>query len=200
MFVELKDAFRPEWKKLVIPIILLVIYAILVNHFYQFGSLEDKYVCQLASLNEDYVVYRLSNQTSVLGYNNTVEKLGNLRSEIGDEISRISVPNVLFLIVETVDPLIPAPCESANQTGAYVCKYYSSKETQDCLADIAVFMNGGNATGVEQSSRPAYEKVSYFDVGFNSILIFLEGYIISCLLALGYKLSKRRIQSARAIR
>jgi hypothetical protein len=195
--MELREVFRPDWKKMIIPIILLIIYAVLVNHFFQFGAFEDKYVCQMVSLNKEYLVYRYNNQTDVRGYVLNVEKQNSLKQEIQDELSRTSVPNALFLIVETVDPLLPAPCESANQTRAYTCRYYSSKETQDCIADIAVFINGGNSSDSDQTVRPAYVNVAYGDIVANAILIFAEGYIISVVLFIAIGLSKDRFISAK---
>jgi hypothetical protein len=186
-----------EIRKLVIPTILLLMFVLLVNYFFQLGTLEDKYVCRLTDLNKQYLTFWLNNENNTLSYNKTLMKLASLKLNASFEMSNIGTSNIFFRTIEAVDPLMPAPCESANQTGAYLCRYYSSKETQDCIADIAVFMNGGNTTGVEQPDRPAYVKVGIWEIVANAALILIEGYLLSCILVMILGIAIPKIRALR---
>lgn len=183
-----KEFLRPEWKKFILPIILIAIFIFVINYLFFLGSTFDKYICQLTSLVNNLQTLRENNQT--LAYNQTLDEARSLVKSLQNDVTSRGGNTKLFLdsvkTIKTIDPFVPVPCEIMP---SHLCQYYLNKESYDCIINANVsspFIILGTP------NIPEYNKVSFITIGLNILFLFVEGYLISCLIALGYNKFKKK--------
>jgi hypothetical protein len=188
-----KEFLKPRWEKFILPILFIIIFLFVINFFFSFGSTLDKYTCQIISLAKDLQTLGEKNQT--LAFNNTLNEFMSLFQNMQNDMNQTEQEHIepLFNFIKVIDPVIPVPCEGmSDYTCQYypchTCQYYISKETYNCIINI---MNG-NFSWIGQSTITEYKKVSFITIGLNALVLFAEGYLLSCLIVFGYSKFKKK--------
>lgn len=171
-----KEFFKPELKKFIIPLIFFVIFVLLLNTFYSFGKFTDEITCEMSQNVIKVEEYRRNNDTESLqkmeavfeGYNKNTD-FNSIRETI-----QISYPFIKFLSI--MDPFLPVPCELIADKN---CRYYSSRQSYDCLTRMQEETGLNSIISVESKQ---YTKISVLNIIINSIILIIVGYIISSIM------------------
>lgn len=201
----IKEFLKFEKKKLILPVILILPFFVLVNSFYTLSSVQDEYLCESTYLNEELIIYY--NQNNTLAYNQTVEKLDNIRENMAEfEKSNIylrdkKIIERLFFPMNKINPLFPVPCEWGISPvyGRQTCVYYLNEKSYNCLKEFLSFLNQNEDpytstyTSILSTSLPDYKQISAFILTLNILVLFVEGYLISCLILFIHRTIKNKI-------
>ena len=182
--MSIKELLKPEWKKFILPVAFIILFFVAINSFYYVGSSFDKYGCDQVSLSKELQSNLRENNT--LAYNQTWNKLRSLSENWSYEIMHTRNVRIISDFVKMIDPIIPVPCEFGVGAGV-ICEIYMNEETYNC------FNSQGDATMFP--FEPKYKKASAVTFGFNVLLLFAEGYLISSVVLFAYR--EMRISSVR---
>ncbi len=187
-----KEFLRLEWKKIIIPVIFIVLFLNIINTLHSFGLIEDKYACDISRGIRDIKEFRKRNDTSPV--NTTINRLENLSESMTDEI--VAIVNELlylpaiysFAFIRVIDPFFPTSCEFYAGIGNYeFCQYYMSEETYDCIINALPGPNTFIGVDLWRDEFKSYTELGVPVLLFNIIFLFIEGYIISCLIVFIYR-------------
>lgn len=204
----IKDFLKPDWRKLILPVVFIVLFMYTLSFFHAMGLIGDKYNCEhlrlLAELNEADL------RNDMEAFNETLHRLWLIEDQFSAELTavmhsnrEINVP--VFITISVIDPILPVPrLLQGSWDYPKPSVDYMSIETYDCmLAEINRIKNtsGGLYTGGRLyipgrcsyldcvSSETVYylEKIDYHPpsnllISANIILLFLEGYLLSCII------------------
>ena len=188
--MDWKFLLKPEWRKFVLPIILVVMLLYVSFSSASIVTVFDKYTCEISDLSKQYIAADKQNNTEVKdSINQSSEGIRKKISEDVNKINALAVREFAFFL-STINPLTPLPCEL---TLSPLCTPYMNKKSYDCLADLANFtkQNIENRTIAENIKIREYSEPTA-PIIYNSIIVFVEGYIISAV-ALGlYRKSKKK--------
>ena len=182
----MRDFLKPEWKKFILPIILIILFFVVINAFYTSGSVMDKYGCEAVSLIQEQQANIKQNNT--LAINQTVSRMRFLSQNIQNDMRQIQNIEPIFNFVKTIDPFIPVPCEAMQGN---VCEFYINKDTYNCFINL----KSEKTTGINILAEPEineYRVVSLPYLGLNVLLVFIEGYLISLIILFVYQKIKKK--------
>ena len=178
--MDWKFLLKPEWRKFVLPIIFVIMLLYVSFSSASIVTVFDKYTCEISDLSKQYIVADKQNNTEVKdSINQSSEGIRKKISEDVNKINALAVREFAFFL-STINPLTPLPCEL---TLSPLCTPYMNKKSYDCLADLANFtkQNIENRTIAENIKIREYSEPTV-PIILNMGLIFLEGYLISCLI------------------
>ena len=199
---------KPDWRKLVIPVLFIALFMYTLSFFHTVGLISDKYNCGqlrlLAELNEA----DLRNDT--IAFNETLRRLWLVEDQFSSEFTGVIQDNLrlnkpFFTAISVIDPLLPVPhLLEGYWNHPKPSVNYMSRETYDCmLAEISRIKNtaGGLYAGGSLyipgrcslpdcvSSETVYhlEKIEYHPpsnplIYANIIFLLVEGYLFSCII------------------
>ena len=170
--MTIKDFFKPEWKKFILPIIIIILFLVTIKSFYSIGDVMDKYICKMLYLSQEKQDYL--RRDNILAANQTYnQKLLPLYKNLTDDLDKIRDKEPLINFFYTINPVIPMPCRAYLPEKS--CKFYINEETYRCRTAA------GSYKGTGESPMP-YRKPTLFNFGLNILLLFFEGYIISSII------------------
>ena len=181
----MKEFLRFEWKKTILPFILILLFFYALSVIYPVVKQMDDYVCEVISLNTEITKAISANDT--LSAKVAAEKIKVLMEKNGVEKRMDQIDKNEWLMNMLVyDPLFPLPCEFSS---AKFCRYYVSKETYDCFSNIEMPENSLFALRMTE-----YVSFSVWDVLINTLFLFTAGYLISSSALSGYRFIIQRFQ------
>ncbi len=186
--MNLKEFLKFEWKKLIIPFILIGIFTIFIIWFISVSKPAEKYPCEMRELWVDAWYYQHRNDT--LNYEKTARKLEDMKIKMDEEMDSSAF---LFGIddfgiqtsIRKIDPIFPLPCSFLeNKMGRpyYGCRYYMSEQSVMCMYNISGQVHKIEDLAKLPSEPPKYRKLSFFNISLNVLILFIEGYLFSCLI------------------
>jgi len=194
--MDWKEFLKLDWKKFVIPSILIIVFMIFISWFFAVSKPLEKHGCEMIELYNRLANYRERNDT--LGMNKTITELESLRNQIREEIDSstflfkdIDDVRVIYDFIIKIDPAFPTPCSISTTKN---CRYFISKSTYDCMIES---YRKGEATEslfglIEPQELPPYNKLSTLDLSLNIVILFSEGYLFSCLISWIYNKVKKK--------
>jgi hypothetical protein len=159
-----------EWKKFILPLILIILFAYQTYVFYSIGSLMDKSICQITNIQETARNYIKQNNTEMLD-ELTIER-GLKMKELQEDINNAMGIKAIFYITTAIDPFFPVSCEITFKN---YCRHYVSQETYNCAYNFATDLSS-------LLERPEYKPVSSWLLILHFILFFILGYFISAVI------------------
>jgi hypothetical protein len=188
-----KEFLRLDWKKFILPVIFIILFAIVINSFYLLGSVLDKYTCESVSLAKELQNYREQNDTLAIGQfiSKNEPFFQNMQNEYEHLAKAIGTMQPIINFVKIMDPVIPMPCEG---TEGYYCEFYSGKDTYNCFQNVVSgdWLNENVFGSLFHTEIKEYKKASFVTFGLNTLLLFIEGYLVSCFIFwIYYKIKKK---------
>ncbi len=192
--MEIKAFLRPEWKKMILPLIFILIFMFLIYSSYTIASIGDDYICEYCEFTD--IIYDIHNidQNDTLTINQTVTKIENLSNNFKQDIEKKEIISTYGLIfigpMMIINPIYPGPCELGDSLlNTDFCVYYTSEESYNCLDDLSEKIEkfSENSPIIMMISFPEYKQLSIFNIVANLIFLFIEGYLISSIILLIYR-------------
>ncbi len=189
--MDAKEFLKPDWKKFILPVILLIIYIFLVNYYSQIGNVLDEFVCDQMTLATKSHEVAASNDTEAK--EEFMKEAGELSDKIKESTERLDIDNILptHNFMKSINPFMPVPCEFDSTK---FCMHYSSQESYDCVKSYIDSRPESEPVLVALSVQKKYKKLSLITHILNVIFLFTEGYLVSVLIILGYKKGKEKIK------
>jgi hypothetical protein len=78
-----------------------------------------------------------------------------------------------------LNPFFTLPCETAFMFNNKECRFYISEESYNCISAAQEYDT--NVRTVFKFGLPEYKNISGLSIFFNSLLLFIEIYIISAI-------------------
>ena len=205
--MSVKEYLSFEFKKFVVPIILIIIFLFAIGTFYVNGKTNDEYMCKILSIsaNSKFLINTTATKNGV-NYSEALESLigtpemkeyqtvadkfmkerkSKMLSYPGfrslDPLEKLFVVpfyNVLF----NINPFIPVPCEELRNgySGkSYICKFYISEETYDCIKEAVP------GTNLLPYSKSFMMNLVY--ILLNVGVLIIEGYLFSAAILFLYR-------------
>jgi len=173
-----KEFFGVEWKKFILPVLLIILFVVVINSFYSLGSVMDKYGCEMVSLVREQITNVKQNNTFAI--NQTANKMKSLSENIQKDMKKFQNIEPVFNFLKMLDPIIPVPCEFMDGN---FCRFYINESTYNCLTSLKT----NEGTGLTQPKIVEYKRASIITFGLNGLLLFTEGYLISSLILFIYR-------------
>jgi len=179
-----KKFFDFEWKKIILPVILILLFIFLLINFYNFGHSLDKYICQLRPILEEQSVAHHNNDSLALNqsYNKWINLSNNLKKELAFFTKITPVTNIFSFI----DPFIPIPCEESESN---FCRFYMGKESYICAKELIE-----PSTGIVETKLGEYQISSIGIILLNILYLLVIGYLFSCLVLYVCRRLKKKIK------
>jgi hypothetical protein len=181
----MKEFLRFEEDKLILPIILLVITGIVLLNSFQMGEVYDNSMCDFSKNVKTIMV---SSQTGDLeSYNRAILNLKKF-DPMNEQIQYLRSFEFLHKAVKDMNPLFPVSCEiSQYNYPLYDCSYYMKKETYECIKQNQMNISYLSDYSIRDS---IYREPEAYIILASGIILFLEGYLISCAIIYIYRKSK----------
>lgn len=182
----MKEFLKPEWKKFILPIALIVLFLVMIVSFHLYSSVMNKYFCGTISLFQELEATMKQNDSLAYerAFNKTVASPFFTEGQNYDELVRGAA--YISIFIRTIDPFMSLPCEYKYDYYNFLvndfCEYYINKETYNCCASLPESSN----ISCFDTAKP-YKGVSLVTQGLNVLLLFLEGYLISCVALFAYR-------------
>ncbi|MEA3329986.1 MAG: hypothetical protein U9Q06_04555 [Nanoarchaeota archaeon] len=176
-----------EWKKLVLPIILVIFFSYQIFVFYSVSNVMENYSCDANEFLQKVETFRQQNNTEEL--NKTILEWKPKAEKFKEDLEKSIGSETIFSISSTINPFFPFPCELSPKN---YCRYYISKKSFDCMFDVDFNSGLGSLFAV---SKPEYKKVSIFLLIFHLAIIFTIGYLISAIILLIFRNVKTKRNS-----
>jgi hypothetical protein len=198
--MSIKEFLEPDWRKIVLPAITIIVFLLLTIETYNQLSYFDRQGCEarsyfdmLIEISEGNAVL-LDNDTLFLNRTNvtiTKEQMDRWE-EIFNEAERLSKehkinPEPFWRFFGTINPFSPYPCEFTTLEYSYLfenvrylsnCQWFISEKTHGCMF--------ANSEYVTFDEIPEYEGVTPKLLAVNILFLFVEWYLISCFLLWGH--------------
>jgi hypothetical protein len=186
----IKSFLKPDWKKFILPAVFIALFLVLLNSFYNMGHIGDKYMCDVYSAGKQLQIYREQNNT--FGFDQTEQRLLSISISIQKESE--SFKPIWFKPVwdftTLVSPIVPAPCEFL---GSYnVCEFYINETTYTCMVGQHLPLPVVYVSSILESGQYEYNRASALMPALNILLLFAEGYLISCAVLFGYEKIRKK--------
>lgn len=181
------EFLKPDWKKFILPIVLIIIYFFLIGYFSRIGDVMDAYTCERISIREK-IIDAVQNNESAEAYMEE-SRIQMEKWRLASE--NLDVDNIigLYNLMKFIDPFIPSPCEF---TASNYCVHYSSQETFDCITNFVKVTDEPSGLIAIPINIEEYRRGSFFTHIPNFLILIMEGYLISALVILFYKKIKNR--------
>jgi hypothetical protein len=164
----------PQWKYMVLPVILLIFLVVSLTVFLVTGGIFNRYACAIDAESLNATPPSLTTPGS-----NQTRMSDNPYFRMNTEITNLR-PFYLFAeSFSVIDPLLPLPC-SLYPTNSQ-CNSYLSHESYTCLtALVGELMNASQY----QQAIPPFERTTQTPVFWllvigSAVILLVEGYIIS---------------------
>jgi len=163
-----------EWKKIILPIILIILFSYEVYVFYSIGNVMNEYSCDIADYINDAVKYREQNNTEML--KKIFLESRSLAEKLQRDIIKASGSETVLHIVMKINPFFPVACEIFSQN---YCKNYISKKSFYCanLQSRSV-----SAPMLFNPKIQKYNPISIWLITLHFILLFVIGYLVSAVI------------------
>jgi hypothetical protein len=171
------DFFKLNWKKFILPVILIIIFLVVINALRISGSIGDKYDCQVVTLIQKNIDNAQKNDTAAVNQVDSEMKL--LAQNKQKEVKHLQYSESISAFVKIINPIVPFPCENLGKSN--VCQFYINKETYDCLKKLDI-----NGDIFSQPKMSVYKPVSLWIILLNVLLLFIEGYFVSSIIMFFY--------------
>ncbi|MBT3720674.1 hypothetical protein HN789_02195 [archaeon] len=170
----MKEFLKPNWKKFLLPIFLIVCFFVLVKYYFYYAIIVDEHTPTLINFIDEIEEYRKLNDSRSM--NKTGKNIENYvtQNKIKEKFSKLQDIEFLAVFLPMINPFMPQPCEFRFST---FCKYYIDETTYNLIESRGSFA-GASLFDYEKKE---YVQISYFDIFFNTIILFAEGYLFSCL-------------------
>jgi hypothetical protein len=198
--MNLHDFFKPEWKKLLLPVLMVIVFLFTIWRIYNYTAIMDDNICDLYRfLDVTLAIYKgdfveIDNETVILNKTNQTitqqqmdeweeqyERSASLAEDLGDDYRNTRILSAVFMFT---DPFFPKPCEyGPTFRPAYFpetsCYWYISEEAYDCYAQFFSVYAEGSSVYAELTGMDGYNPVTTLTISGNVIFIFLEWYVFS---------------------
>lgn len=187
---EFKEFFKFSNKKLIIPLILVIFLFSVFTSTIILNNQVNNYSCQIYNLNAKLEsATTLGNQEQI---NNAKADIEVLQDEVNSVIED-KKPTLIYAFVTnryltTYFPFYPVDCGLAADNK--LCNYYFSEESYQCVKGILNSSENSLASLVSEKI-PEYKKFSYLQFTISIIAFIIIGYLLSCIISLIYKKSKK---------
>jgi len=201
---QLKDIFKPSIFKLFFPIVILILilisFYINSTHIPSIGehacSVSKEIDKEMQEMRDSYKGSILKVQTNNANPQNSIrlfkdldKKEKNLRNKFGNTYEEFLInlkPAILgnrylmFSKILNLNPFFPFPCElyDYSDINKDSCKYYMNEKDYNCIKDKILV--GGILSTYGTSS---YEKISFINLLFHSIILIAIVYLIISLVS-----------------
>lgn len=173
MELEKKETFLGfEWKKIILPIILMILFGYQLFLFYSIADLNNNFICNAREFIEKGQTYKEQNNTELL--NKLDKEWQQITREFSSGMNNLMGSEITFISTSIIDPFFPIPCSLKNTE---YCKYYITEKTFDC----ANFKLSPFAHKLFKTKIPKYEPVSIYLLVFHFILLGVVGYLLSAI-------------------
>ncbi len=199
--MEKRDArgfFEVEWKKFILPILLIILFGYLVYVYFSVANITDQTSCYI--LEQGNLIRKYYEQGNEKMLQKTMDETVLTLSQISSKFNvGIAYGSSFWLIssISRIYPFFPVSCEVAFSPGEQ-CRYYISKESYDCMLE-PINSSGDGISGILSIfsvNVPEYRKVSTFMLVLHFILIFIWGYLISAILLFLFRSLKKKTPKA----
>ncbi|MBI4173564.1 MAG: hypothetical protein HY519_02480 [Candidatus Aenigmarchaeota archaeon] len=200
---RVKDFVKFEKKKLLLPAIFLLLFAILMYAFQLTGALQDTHACLVLDKLDAVKGTEQANLTGKEALAASVAAQAAVTKQLqlayNDSI-RFLVYQPAFqaaaLVLKPIDPLLPYPCEFYPKER--YCSYYLAKPAFDCIAAMASVEQPKTRAllaGLFGVADRAYTPLPLPLVLANAVWLFALGYLAASLIMAGYNKIKKLAQS-----
>lgn len=185
MGLEKRGFFHLEWKKLILPLILVLLLGYQVFVLFSAARVMDNSICTLVSYSNRMETLRQNGNQDLL--NKTALELLPKIQGYHQELERIYAGQSILSISKTIDPLFPFPCGSNLNN---YCGDYINESTFNCInsqsPDFLVISLFG------KPEKISYSPVSIFSIIINFLGVFMVGYLISAILLFIFRKFQRK--------
>ena len=164
-----------EWKKIILPIIILILFIYQVYIFYSIGNVFNRDICNLTNYAKDAIKYRQQNNTEML--KKIFLEYKPLEDKFKIDIEKIAWSETVFYTITKIDHFFPVPCEIPSQN---YCKNYINKESFDCLDNLK--SNSELTSSMFNYQESKYNPISIWLLILHFILLFVIMYLISAII------------------
>ena len=194
---ETEKFFYPTKGKLVIPLIVMLI---LILHFavniFQLPAVGED-LCTSARISgvfETLINRTLSAETRI-EYLTAQKEILDTQTKLIDRYKVVLTTNfpLIYSKVYLLNPFFRLPCETSFLFNNRNCRFYMTEESYSCLNDTAV--SDPNIDAVFRFGLPEYKRISGFDIFINSLILFLELYLICSVVVYYHNKIKKRLSS-----
>lgn len=183
-FAEETEKFLyPTKGKIILPIILVII---LILHFavsiFQLPSVGED-LCTSAQIST--VFDNLRNKTLDPGkrieYLRIQKDILDTQTKLIDRYKVVLTTNfpLIYSKVHLLNPFFTLPCETTFLFNNKHCRFYMTEESYTCLNSTTA--EDPNIENVFKFGLPEFKKISGFSIFINSLILFIELYIISAI-------------------
>lgn len=173
----------PTKGKIVIPAILIII---LILHFavniFQLPSIGEDLCAssQVSSVFDDIKQKTIDPETR-LQYIKIQKEILDTQTKLIDRYKAVLTTNfpLIYSKVYLLNPFFTLPCETSFLFNNKNCRFYMTEESYNCLSSGQV--KDTNIENVFKFGLPEYRRISGFSIFINSLILFLELYIISAI-------------------
>jgi len=192
--MNIREFLRPEWRKLILPAVFIILFLVLISIFYSFVPVQNEYGCDYALVIREMNSYYDENRTDEATIEQIEIKYRALRDKMFGGLD-LGGYFPIYITILTLDPFIPLPCEYPEYTAfsltKYFCEHYFNKETFNCYYNTTPSIFGIDEQKAALSM--GYKGPSFTSVVINILILFIEGYLISSVILLLLPYRKRKI-------
>lgn len=178
---ETEKFFYPTKGKLVLPIILVAILALhfAVNIFQLPAIGEDLCTSTQISTVFEEIRNKTLDPEIKLKYIKTQKDILDTQTKLIDRYKVVLTTNfpLIYSKVFILNPFFQLPCETIFLFNNKRCRFYMTEESYTCLNSTQV--KDPNIETVFKYGLPEYKRISGFGVFINSLVLFIELYILS---------------------
>ncbi len=183
-FMGIKEFLKPEWKKFVLSIILIMSYLVLLSNFYSYGAAIDTFIQEQESFSQELKSAQEQNNTLLI---EQLNKRGlELRKSINPAMLNLEKIEFIYVFIEKIDPFLNVPCELVRKSS---CEHYGNKKTYD--SSVALMSITSDFNIFEKPDIIEYRKASVFTALFNVVILFIEGYLLSSIILFIFRILKK---------
>ena len=187
----IKDFLKPEWKKFIIPAVLIGLFFYLLSFFYYWGSIEDGLICELLPVAlKNYEAGKINDTKALEETQKRIEALFEEKvwsKQWPDYYYSTGLP-LTYLMVK-INPFTPLPCSlQEHNTIVLQCVSYSNSETRDCMNTwIDRIYDKEDIDKEYRELNPP----SIIQLLANILYLFSLGYLLSCLMTSAWNIIRR---------
>jgi hypothetical protein len=179
---ETEKFLYPTKGKIVLPIIFLIV---LILHFavniFQMPSIGDD-LCvsaQVSALFDDIKNQTIGPETKIQ-YIRIQKEILDTQTKLIDRYKVVMTTNfpLIYSKVYMLNPFFTLPCETAFLFNNKDCRFYIDEESYNCIKSAK---EDPNVNMIFKFGLPEYKNISGFSIFINSLVIFLELYILSAV-------------------
>ena len=168
-----KGFFDFEWKKTILPAILIILFIISLISFYNLGQDLNKTSCKLPELLIQLQENKRNNDS--VAFNQTYKELDELSKNYTEDIQSFQKNLPIIYIFQYTDPFTPLPCE--YNIKSIFCRYYINQESYNCEKEIYPKPLYADLT---EAVIKDYKRISIWVILLNVLYILIFGYLLSC--------------------